>query len=108
MRDLLKELHDGVLSGDAAYDEYDRVMESDAANAPARLGLSGSEWTAFAHGASFEELAAWRYRGWPTTCAICGKPLDANGSGWFAREMSPGKHALVHLACLPPHPNHDD
>lgn len=108
MRDLLKELHDGLLSGDAAYDVYDEVMDADAANAPALLGLSAIEWTAFGHGASFEEIASWRYDGWPSTCAICGKPLDVNAFGWFARAISSGKHAPVHLDCLPPHPNHDD
>ncbi len=52
MRDVLKELHDDALSDDAAHNEYDRVMDTDAANAPALLGLSTVEWMAFTHDTS--------------------------------------------------------
>ena len=96
------------MTPDAAYDEYDRVMDLDAANAAELLAMSKQEWTAFLHGALFQEIAAWRYDGWPTTCAICGEPLDAAGTGWFAREMQPEKHSLVHIECIPPHPNNTD
>lgn len=93
---------DGVLDEEGAYGEYERAMERAPETIAEQLGLTHREWTAFCHGAPFVQLAAWRYGGWPSACAICGKVLDAAATGWFAKEMSPETYRLVHVGCLPP------
>jgi len=99
--DILAELHLGTLSLADAEEFYESVMESeDAHNAQESLGLSRAEWTAFGQGVPFEELAHWRYDGWPTACARCKGNLDLDSSGWFALE-SGNEHTLVHVTCPP-------
>ncbi len=102
--DLLYLIHEGTLDEAAAYEEYERGMDHAPETLAQQLGMSHQEWTAFCHGVPFAQLAEWRYQGWPTSCGICGKSLDAAVFGWFGREVAPEVFRLVHVRCLPPQP----
>jgi hypothetical protein len=79
---------------------YDAIMESELTPDPAStLTLSKPEWTAFAQGVWFDELARWRCSGWPRLCALCGGPIVPSEFGWMVREIN-GEHELVHIRCL--------
>lgn len=101
-RDVLSELASGEVGLAEVEALYDSMMNSDAASlVQDLLGLSSAEWTAFAHGVGFEELARWRADGWPERCPLCGKKLPAPAEfGWFAQAKADGTHRIVHIACL--------
>jgi hypothetical protein len=99
-RDLLRELYEGELTPDQAQEIFDALLDSDeAAEVYDLLGLSKHESTAYAHGAPLEELAQWRYEGWPNVCVDCGREIDIEKFGWFAGEEREGKSALSHITC---------
>ena len=47
-------------------------------------------------------IAKWRYEGWPTSCAMCDKPIDADLDGWsFSRSLKVrGVEVKDTLTCL--------
>ncbi|MGH7573969.1 MAG: hypothetical protein ACREM1_02405 [Longimicrobiales bacterium] len=96
--DILYELHAKTLSLEEAERIYDSVMDSDEIDISARLGLSRAEMTALSHGVWFDELAQWRYGGWPESCFRCGLRIEPTDFGWLAKEQGEG-HVLVHLRC---------
>lgn len=102
-RDLLYELYSGITSLAEAEAIYDSIMGGEEAAAVAdHLGLTPVEWTAYAHGVGFAELARWRHEGWPSACARCGQTIAVHRYGWLAREEREGvegAHHLVHVAC---------
>ena len=100
-RDVLSEINAGTMSVDDAYDLLDALLDSaDSSGYGYKLGLSHRELTAFAHSVGFAELACWRRDGWPSTCRLCGKPIDHDAFGWLARESGGGNHHIVHIPCL--------
>jgi hypothetical protein len=99
-RNLLKELYDGNISVEQAYDIYDAAVNASVGDWAEPLELSDAEATAYAHGVGFAELARWRYEGWPNVCPICGKEIEVEKFGWWAKEIDEG-HRLVHITCLP-------
>ncbi len=65
-----------------------------------KLGLSFIEETAYGH-LRPDELAKWRYEGWPNICPACGKEIqNLEKLGWVVKRKD-GDPRLVHLACLP-------
>jgi len=102
MADIIKKIIEGSLTLDEAYDEFDRVLESDhGGKVPELLGLTKIEYTANCHSVGLDELAEWRKNGWPNKCAICGKKIVIENWGWFAREINDGEsHELVHIDCM--------
>ena len=97
--DILTCLSNGEMSLEEAEAEYERVMDSSEKLDPRMaLCLSREEWTAFAQGVWFDELAEWRKSGWPSTCVRCGRRLDVDAFGWLAQEVE-GNHELVHVEC---------
>lgn len=101
MIDVLQMTAEGALDEEGAQEHYERAMERMPQTIAEQLGLSHREWTAFCHGAPFALLAAWRYGGWPTVCAICSRALNASVPGWFVKELAPNAYGLVHIGCLP-------
>lgn len=108
--DLLKDLHDKIITVDQADDIFDALGDL-AVLAEAypktgvyhAIGLSHAEVTAFLHGVDFAELATWRYKGWPTRCPVCGRRVIHERPGWFAWEdvNDPDRHVLLHIQpCL--------
>lgn len=98
-RDVLTELAEGRTSLADVERLYERVMASEhAADAPALLGLSAVEWTAFCQGAHWDDLARFRREGWPRTCGVCGRALAVAAFGWLVREHEGGV-ALIHVEC---------
>jgi len=64
--------------------------------------LTPFEHRASCHGVGYEELAKWRYGGWPETCQICGKPIGIEREHWLARcKEGSASFSLAHIACLP-------
>ncbi len=83
-RDILRELHLGILSSQQADAVFDELMDSsNSSKIKEILGISPQEWTAFGQGASLSLLAKWRYEGWPNSCRICGKAIEFEKYGWF-------------------------
>jgi hypothetical protein len=100
IRDLLKDLQERRLTPEDAEREFLDVLDSErGAEVYELFGLSDPESTAYGHGVPFEELAEWRYEGWPSTCARCGRPIDVEAYGWFAGEEREGNSVLVHIKC---------
>ncbi|NTF66279.1 hypothetical protein A6U85_32445 [Agrobacterium sp. 13-626] len=99
-RDLLDDLSRGELTDDEAQKILDEVLDSPLASETEKtLGFSRIEWTAFAHGASLQELAAWRKGGWPTQCLVCGKLIDVASFGWRVIDDGKGNSGLRHIRC---------
>lgn len=98
-RDILEELHKGVIT---AADVYSLADETDPSAISSHWGLSRSEWTAYCHGADWTDLVEWRYYGWPSQCAVCGERLpDEKEFGWFVLELANGSAGLRHIGCKP-------
>ena len=100
MRDLIQDLIDGRVTAEQAEDVCSEALAnaSEAVSAPEALGISKKEWTAYAHGAEFQDLANWRAHGWPDRCFVCGQPISLDDFGWLAREHD-GRMQLKHVVC---------
>ncbi|MFJ4294421.1 hypothetical protein ACIP1U_32380 [Cupriavidus sp. NPDC089707] len=98
--DLLDDLIHGKITPDEADDICSGVLADTTLNIPAHeaLGLTKVEWTAYAHGADFQEVADWRQHGWPDRCFVCGGRIKPESFGWLAREHN-GKTQLKHVTC---------
>jgi len=88
MRDILKDLYEGEISEDEAYDIMDEVVECFHTSdkdivIPDELGLDIYEWTAICQALSLGVLARWRCEGWPTVCYKCGSPINYKEFGWI-------------------------
>jgi hypothetical protein len=97
-RDIIGEL----ISGDLSVRDVDRLYDE---LGPYRVQrswlLSRVEWTAFAHGASWRDLARWRMQGWPRICHECRRALPPPRQyGWFVVPRSGGRSGIVHIPCL--------
>jgi methyl coenzyme M reductase gamma subunit len=99
LRDILKELYENRVT-EAQVDELASATlgSSEGANVEALLGFSNAEWTAHAQGASFSEIAFWRYHGWPKNCVLCGHAIDVKDFGWFIVDVD-GISKLKHIMC---------
>lgn len=98
--DLLQELIEGKVTAEQAEDISNEVLEDMGRTVPVHevLGMSRKEWTAYAHGVEFQEIANWRAHGWPDRCFICGQPIEVDNFGWLAREHE-GRMQLKHVVC---------
>lgn len=99
-RDLLKDLIEGRITSEQAEDICSEVLDDTSASAPVHetLGMSKREWTAYAHGAEFSDVANWRVHGWPDRCFVCGQSIVLDNYGWLARQHE-GKMQLKHVVC---------
>jgi nucleoid DNA-binding protein len=95
--DILREINEGKISLEKAEEIYDEIMSSPATNVSSLLGLTKAEWTAFGHGAGFDDLVKWRYNGWPA-CSKCGNSINIDKFGWSLKEKK-GGYNLYHLFC---------
>ena len=98
--DLLKKVYDGEISTDDAYGLLEPGGETQSHD---QLGISDIEATALLYGVSIDDIARWRYQGWPEKCAICGSKLSRLDEGGWCTAYST-QHAairLVHAECLP-------
>lgn len=87
MRDILKELREGAISEETAYDLRDNLWhrahlgefpEPPTLEEPIEfeLGMDAKEAEGTRRGVPLAVLARWRYEGWPNTCPICGNSID--------------------------------
>ena len=106
-RDLVDELGSNIITAEEAEVVFDQWLDSGGTQ-PEQLGFSQTEYTAYSHGAGFDDLAKWRKQGWPEDCSICGKALGAvTDFGWFVWDQDAkkiGNHGgdlgLAHIKCL--------
>jgi hypothetical protein len=97
--DILKKLYAGSITPNEAQKMLDEVLDSEGGGAIGSLLKIGDvEWTAYGHGAQLEEIARWRYDGWPTRCAVCGRKIHADLFGWLIMQYG-GRSALRHVGC---------
>ena len=62
-------------------------------------GFSEYEATAYAQGAFLNDIAKFRYDGWPNSCCVCNLPLDYTQYGWWFSYEEKGRPCLKHLVC---------
>lgn len=91
MIDILKKVYEWEITEDQAYDIYDDIMDKHDSgeidiDPREELNMDKYEWTAFAHGDSFEVIAKWRYEGWPNHCGKCGAEFDYRNFGWIVKD----------------------
>jgi len=98
--DLLDDLIHGRITAGEADDICSAVLADTSNSVPANevLGMTRVEWTAYAHGAEFGDVANWRAHGWPDKCFLCGGKIVPENFGWLAREHD-GKIQLRHVVC---------
>lgn len=67
----------------------------------AHVGMSVSEYTAYAHGATISDIGRLRAQGWPDRCASCARGIDYDAGFWF--------HTPERVNCVrcPDHPAAD-
>lgn len=96
--DLLGDLINGRITPDEADDICSAVLSDTSLSVSAHeaLGMSRKEWTAYAHGVDFANVAEWRAHGWPERCFVCGRAIDSDKYGWLAREHN-GTMQLKHI-----------
>lgn len=98
---ILDEINSGSLSLDEAYDKFDEILESPKIeNISEHLGLSIPEYSAYAQGLGLDDLAKIRKSGWPNICKVCGKIINIETGGWFAKLDEQEKVYLTHIDCL--------
>jgi hypothetical protein len=104
-RNVLKEIYERKITEVQAEEILNAVLDSPEAGLVATLlGFSNVEWTAYAQGGSLDEIATWRYVGWPKNCVICGLPISVGSFGWFVVDVS-GASKLKHIMCKIPSRN---
>lgn len=96
----MKELIEGLITDAQAEEIADEILADLGRSVPVHevLGMSRCEWTAYAHGVEFREIANWRVYGWPNQCFVCKNPIIVENYGWLAREHE-GRMQLKHVIC---------
>ena len=112
--DILKELYEGLITEDEAYDKIDQVREDihkglyrefshvneegvRVWDLSAIIGMDRYEYTAHCHAVPLSVIADWRYNGWPTKYFDTGEPVNYKEGYWFARKIKGGKYGLMSL-----------
>jgi hypothetical protein len=97
---VLQNIIEGQITDEQAEDILNEILTDMSRNVPVHeaLGMSRQEWTAYAHGVEFQEIANWRAHGWPNQCFVCGQPIVVNDFGWLARKHE-GRMQLKHVVC---------
>lgn len=99
VHDVLLEVARHQLTEEEAESVLDKILDSDEAkNAEALLALSRAEWTAHCQGATFTDLADWRYHGWPIQCTECGQEISIDKFGWKIIDVA-DVSKLRHIRC---------
>jgi len=111
--DVVAELNAGKITADEAEDRFSDLIRSwsgeptDEVGFLRHVGMSRHEYTAFMHGASVEDLAELRVKGWPETCSSCGHPIDYGVGLWFHPPESVASKAWVGCVECAGHPSQD-
>ena len=90
---------------DEVEDYYLEMHELDSEATHVLLCMSRAEWQAFRDDPGFDDLAKWRYEGWPNTCSLCGKEIVVEQYEWVAASGPPDSAdpdpSMFHVACIP-------
>ena len=98
--DILKELYEGLITEDEAYDKRERYVDEEGltrCDLGAIMGMDRYEFTAYLHAVPLSVIADWRYNGWPTKYFDTGEPVNYKEGYWFARKIKGGKYGLMSL-----------
>ena len=99
--DILKELYEGLITEDEAYDKREQVMEDinkglyrefcyvdeeglTRCDLGAIMGMDRYEFTAYLHAVPLSVIADWRYNGWPTKYFDTGEPVNYKEGYWLS------------------------
>ncbi len=98
-RNILNEIFERKVTIEQADELLASILSSpEAGRAESLLMMTRPEWTAHVHGATFEELASWRYLGWPSQCMRCGREIEVANFGWKVVDVD-GVSVLRHIQC---------
>ncbi len=92
MIDILEAIYTNKISEEDAYKKCRDIISlypSDFDWIQLELCLSDREWNAFRWGATFLDMANWRYKGWPQECFSCHYPLRYEDEEWICDEGIP-------------------
>jgi hypothetical protein len=97
--DVLEELYYGRITEDVADQLLGDALDNNTGEPPEphrSLGITDIEYRAYMDVASLQQLAIWRYEGWPEVCYMCGEPLRLESEkGWIVK-VDQGKYVIVH------------
>lgn len=85
-KDILKEIYSQRITEKEAQSLFDKIID-EGLGSPSELMMLNlrKEYTAILlHDMPFTTVARWRYEGWPSKCAICGKDLNLEQGNWRA------------------------
>ena len=103
--DILKELYEGLITEDEAYDKREQVMEDinkglyrefcyvdeeglTRCDLGAIMGMDRYEFTAYLHAVPLSVIADWRYNGWPTKYFDTGEPVNYKEGYWLEERQA--------------------
>jgi len=102
--DILDSLYQGKIDLKEAENALDKIVQQfhqkdDPSDWRLEAGFSEAEATAYAQGAFLNDIAKFRYEGWPNLCCVCNLPLDHTQYGWWFSYKENGQPCLKHLVC---------
>lgn len=104
MTGLIEKIFNGEKTIDEAEDLFDKEFELHSSRKEkfdwaGYLGIDNYEATAYANGATIENIISLRKDGWPDHCCICKKPLDYRKYGWTFISNESGDIQIKHIKC---------
>ena len=111
MRDIINEIYQDSISLDEAHNLLEDFLHGKK-SWYSLFGLSEIEMQVFLHGAGLDDLAKWRYEGWPDESPVSGKKVELEQGHWTIRDMFDEDDAkedlrIFHLDCLPEIPDEE-
>jgi hypothetical protein len=97
-----------VIKGEKTIEEVEQLYEKEFNNYQERhesfnwigyLGLSKQEATAYAQGATVEDIVNIRKTGWPDHCPKCNNFIDYKKFGWIFIPNETGSIIIRHIKC---------
>jgi hypothetical protein len=104
MIDVIKSLYNKDITSDEAQSILDNILdrfhrEKEPIVWAEEIGLSRYEATAYAQGASLDDIARFRYEGWPNLCSKCKRSIDYREYGWWIDHNEDGSVQFHHIKC---------
>lgn len=96
--DLLAQLYRKHITFEDAQKLFDKELELPG-DWREKFMFDNFEATAYAHGGNLNDIARFRYEGWPKYCAKCGKYIDYKAYGWWLKFDNKEQPILMHIEC---------
>jgi hypothetical protein len=97
-----------IINGETTINESESLFEKEIELHSSRkekfdwavyLGIDNYEATAYANGATIENIISLRKDVCPDHCCICTKPLDYRKYGWIFISNESGDNQIKHIKC---------